>query len=56
MLGRILKFDDFFNENDDFDRFTLIENIPRVELIATISSINHLIKSPLDISFNNALS
>jgi hypothetical protein len=54
MLGRILKFNDFFNENDDFDRFSLIEDIPRVELIATISSINHLIKSPLDVNFNNS--
>lgn len=54
MLGRVLKFSDFFNEDENFDRFTLIENIPRVELIATISSINHLIKSPLDISFNNS--
>lgn len=54
MLGRVLKFDDFFNENEDFDRFELIKGIPRVELIATISSINHLIKSPLDIGFNNS--
>jgi hypothetical protein len=54
MLGRILKFNDFFNEDKDFDRFTLIKKIPRVELVAIISSINHLIKSPLDINFNNS--
>jgi hypothetical protein len=54
MLGRILKFTDFYREDQIVDKFDLINNIPRVELIATISSINHLIKGPLDLSFNNS--
>lgn len=54
MLGRILKFTDFYREDQIVDRFELIQNIPRVELIATISSINYNIKKPLDLDFNNS--
>ncbi|MCF1192502.1 hypothetical protein LRR18_12980 [Mangrovimonas sp. AS39] len=54
MLGRILKFTDFYREDQIVNKFDLINNIPRVELIATISSLNHLIKGPLDLNFNNS--
>lgn len=36
MLGRILKFTDFFSKNQIVERFELINNIPRVDLPATI--------------------
>jgi len=54
MQGRILKFTDFYREDQVVDKFDLIKDIPRVELIATISSINHLIKGPFDLNFNNS--
>ncbi|NER09988.1 hypothetical protein [Muriicola jejuensis] len=55
MIGRILKYDDFFNDAKPNDRFSLIAHIPRSELIANFSSINHKLKAPLALEFNYTL-
>ncbi len=52
MIGTILKYEDFFNQPMPPDKFDIIKYIPRVELIASFSSINHLLKKPLDLDFN----
>ncbi|CAZ96845.1 hypothetical protein [Zobellia galactanivorans] len=52
MVGTILKYEDFFNDPIPTDKFELIKHIPRVELIASFSSINHILKKPLDLDFN----
>ncbi len=41
MVGIILKYEHFFRDPIPSDKFELIKHIPRVELIASFSSINH---------------
>ena len=55
MVGTILKYEDFFNDALPADKFEIIKHIPRVELIASFSSINHILKKPLDLDFNYSL-
>lgn len=50
----MLKYSDFFNEDPPVDKFDLVKSIPRVELISTISAINHKIKNPISVDFNNS--
>tara|TARA_R110002167_G_scaffold105083_1_gene270456 strand:+ start:4972 stop:6711 length:1740 start_codon:yes stop_codon:yes gene_type:complete len=52
MVGTILKYEDFFNDAIPADKFEIIKHLPRVELIASFSSINHILKKPLDLDFN----
>ncbi|TYB79180.1 hypothetical protein [Bizionia myxarmorum] len=54
MIGRILKYSDFFAAAPPVNKFDLVKNIPRVELIATISGVNHNIKNPISVDFDNS--
>lgn len=52
MIGVLLKYSDFFNDDEPNDKFDLVKHIPRCELIANFSSLNHLLKNPLELDFN----
>lgn len=54
MIGRLLKYEDFYEGPKPEEKFQLIKNIPRGELIAVISSVNYLIKAPLDLDFDHS--
>lgn len=52
MIGTILKYEDFFSDSVPKNKFDLIKHIPRCELIANYSSLNHILKQPLDLDFD----
>jgi len=54
-MGRLLKYKDFYADTKPKEKFDLIKDIPRAELIAAISAVNYIIKSPLDQNFNHSL-
>lgn len=55
IIGRILKYSDFFKNNKPTNKIDLIIDIPKIELIATISAINHTIKPPRSLDFDNSI-
>ncbi|MBD0777765.1 hypothetical protein HPE56_08165 [Maribacter sp. ANRC-HE7] len=52
MIGTILKYEDFFSDSPPKNKFDLIKHIPRCELVANYSSLNHILKQPLDLDFD----
>lgn len=52
MIGTILKYEDFFSDPAPKNKFELVKHIPRCELIANYSSLNHILKRPLDLDFD----
>jgi hypothetical protein len=54
MIGVLLKYSDFFSDKLPLNKFDLVKNIPRVELIATVSAVNHTIKSALSVDFDDS--
>lgn len=54
-IGEIFKYELFFNDGfDPSNKIELIKNVPKIEVISVISSINHLIKKPIELEFNNS--
>jgi hypothetical protein len=54
MIGILLKYDDFFTDSC-LNKFDLIANIPRDELVTVYSSLNYILKEPLSQDFNHSL-